>query len=116
MLLKNKPYSSVSEIISSLNLNQSKKLSPDFSKNIFKESNSYKKVILNEIQKKNRLIFVKKYINMDWKKVVISDEKKFNLQSQICFLSNRDMVKNRKGSLIEINLMGRDNGPFNYYL
>ena len=81
MLLKNKPSSSVSDIISSLNLNQSKTTITVFlKKHNFKSQSPTKKFILNEIQKKNRIIFVKKYINMDWKKVVFSDGKKFNLR------------------------------------
>ena len=106
MLLKNKPYSSVSDIISSLNLNQNKITITRFlKKHNFKSQSPTKKIILNEIQKKNRIIFVKKNINMDWKKVVFSDKKKLNLRGQIRILSTGDMGKKRKGSLTEINLM-----------
>ena len=49
--------------------------------------------------------FSSKNINMDWKKVVFSDEKKLTYEAQIRILSTGGMGKKRKGSLIEINSM-----------
>ena len=86
MFLKNKPYSSISDIISNLHLNQSKTTITRFlKKHNFKSQSPTKKNILNEIQKKNRIIFVKKNINMDWKKVVFSEEKIQLMRSRFVF-------------------------------
>ena len=97
MFLKNKPYSSVVDIISGLNQFQSKTTITRFiRKNNFKCQNPTKKIILTEKQKKDRIEFVKTNISRDWSKVIFSDGKNFNLRGPDHILNNGETPTMRK--------------------